>query len=159
MLLSVPLALLTWLKRDNTLKGNGLGKILNILSLILTLQRCKNTPEKDFEGVKIHLGSTSKGSVTMRTADQYYIVKKQPSSNMEGQALNPCLWCRVCFAHPRLCHGFKACQGLCPWTPRCIPTLVLAALHHNLNVGCATSQYQCWLHYIPILVLPRDCHG
>ena len=32
-----------------------------------------------------------------------YIIQKQPSSNMEGQAINP-----------HLHHGFKACQGFCP---------------------------------------------
>ena len=50
------------------------------------------------------------------------------------QAVNPCQR-----------HGFKACRGLRPRTPGCIPTLVLAALHPNISVGCATSQHQCWL--------------
>ena len=50
------------------------------------------------------------------------------------QAVNPCLR-----------HGFKACRGLRPQTPGCIPTSVLAALHPNISVGCATSQHQCWL--------------
>jgi hypothetical protein len=35
--------------------------------------------------------------------------------------------------------GFKACQGLCPQTPGCILTLMLAALYSNINLGCAKS--------------------
>ena len=48
-----------------------------------------------------------------------------------GQAVNPCLWCRVCFAHPHLQHGFKDCRGLCLRTPGCIPILVLDVLIPN----------------------------
>ena len=55
--------------------------------------------------------------------------------------------------NPRLHHRFKACWGLHPQTPGCIPTLVLAMLHPNINVGCATSQYQCWLCCIPMVML------
>ena len=40
--------------------------------------------------------------------------------------------------HPLLI--YRKVQGLCPQTPGCIPTLVLAALHPNLDVGCTTSQ-------------------
>ena len=47
---------------------------------------------------------------------------------LSSQAVNPCLR-----------HGFKACRGLRPRTPGCIPTLVLAALHPNISVGCAAS--------------------
>jgi hypothetical protein len=64
------------------------------------------------------------------------------------QAVNLCLWRRVRFAHPRLQHGLKACQGLRPWTPGCIPTFMLAVLYPNMNVGCPLSQHQCWLHFI-----------
>ena len=58
------------------------------------------------------------------------------------QAVNPCLWQGIRFAHPCLCHRFKACWGLHPQTPGCIPTLVLAVLHPSIK---------CWLHYIPAL--------
>ena len=52
----------------------------------------------------------------------------RPSNFNIRQAVNPCRR-----------HGFKACRGLCPQTPGCIPTLVLAALHPNISVGCAAS--------------------
>ena len=54
---------------------------------------------------------------------------------LDVQAVNPCQRHRIRFAHPCLCHGFKACWGLCPRTPGCIPTLVLAALHPSISVS------------------------
>jgi hypothetical protein len=57
----------------------------------------------------------------------------------KGQAVNLCLRRGVRFAHPCLQHGFKACRGLRPRTPGCIPTLSLAALYLNINLGCPKS--------------------
>ena len=74
---------------------------------------------------------------------------KQPYTTLSfiyRQAMNPCLWHRVRFTHPHLQHGFRACWGLCPRIPGCIPILVLAALIPN---------HQSWLCFIPILVLPK----
>ena len=45
--------------------------------------------------------------------------------------MNPCLQRRVRFAHPPLQHRFRACRGLRPWTPGCIPIIVLAVLDPN----------------------------
>jgi hypothetical protein len=57
------------------------------------------------------------------------------------QAMNPCLWRGVHFAHPCLQHRFKACRGLRPRTPGCIPVLMLAVLYPNIDVGYALSQH------------------
>ena len=53
--------------------------------------------------------------------------------------------------HPNISVGCATSQYSC-WL-RYIPVFVLAALHPSIHVGCATSQYLCWLRYIPVLVL------
>ena len=53
----------------------------------------------------------------------------------------------------------SAWDSLCSPTPTSRIQGLLGALppdpwlHPNISVGCATSQYQCWLCYIPVFVL------